>query len=165
VLSGSITIPDPPAILHVFGQVPLATLLQVAPNSIGVYTTPTATFPYVIETNPAGPVLTLSGAENSCESVSFVFTSSQQAYATVATGAYIETLTVVQESLAPTSASAPSNTIGGALTAQLVPGQSWSLTASAVGTAGSEVYINGYAVCDSTAPWPATSFVGGDEAH
>lgn len=138
----------------VFGEVPFSTLV-VLDRKIGVYTTSTGTFPYVAEIyNYQTPAFT--DGHNHCQSVHITFVPANGAEPGIGT------VTVVQESRDPVSASAPLlNTFGppvaqlvpGSLEAQLVPGQSWSVNTSGTHDAEPEFFINGSAVCDSTAPF------------
>jgi hypothetical protein len=147
-----------------FRKVPFSILVRH--QSSGVYTTSSVSFPYVLTKRgitPTAegeqePVITLlSVAHNHCRSVhvDFLFGRSQadaEEYAalTGTTG----TVSVVQQNRAPAT-----STMGfesqGSIDTKLVPGQTWSITASAGKPAGSragvvEVFVNGYAICNST---------------
>jgi hypothetical protein len=136
----------------VFGQVPFAVLFYGSrEHSLN---TPSSTFRWVkmygVYEN-RGALFSVN--DNHCSSVhvAFVETLNEDDYGSPVT------LTLVQESQDPVSASAELQAIG-ALDANLIPGQSWGLNASYArpsgpyeyGNTGSgDLYINGYAVCDS----------------
>ncbi len=124
--------------IGVFGQVPFTTLFS---NSTRVYSTPTSTFPYVARYYDSNVAFTVG--HNHCKAVHIAFVPGS--FYSGATGV----LTLVQETRDPVSASVPSDVIG-VLDAELVSGQSWSVGLKTAG-GESEFYINGYAVCDSTA--------------
>jgi hypothetical protein len=135
--------------VHAFGDVPFSTLFTDFHDSPGVYTTPSRTFSYVDIAGDDETAFTV--AHNHCRSVHFDFVPGVNGDAqSSVTGS----LTVVQETLDPASASVPAETIG-ALDAALVPGKSWSLltahTGGGSGLYGVQFYLNGSANCDSTA--------------
>jgi hypothetical protein len=144
--------------------VPFSTLFQGSEHlDNGVYATPTGSFPYVsfregLPNTEKGeaPTTLFSVTRNNCSAAHVVFAIAN--YFTGKTPTATGTLALVQQSRDPVSASAPLNATG-SVDAELVPGQTWSVIASVVGheepeagTAELEpiIYINGYAVCDST---------------
>lgn len=140
--------------IAVFGQVPFSALFG---GEAGTYVTPTASFPYVASwqlrswegaTEPTETAFTVE--HNHCRAVHLAFVLGSGPY-NVPTALGIATL--VQESRDPTSASAKYNTIG-SLDATVVPSQSWAVNLTIKENAKSEglmdLYINGYAICDST---------------
>ena len=130
--------------IAVFGQVPFSTLF--IDGGSGTYATPTNSFPWVAEWSAdAAPAFAVK--DNHCLSVHIGFVPGQH------NGPGTATLTVVQESRDPVSATVPYDAIG-SVDAQLTPGQSWAVNISyETSTAANwepETYVNGYAVCDST---------------
>jgi hypothetical protein len=123
--------------IAVFGEVPFSTLF--GSNNSGVHITPTTSFPYVNYYYGSSHLFTVE--HNRCSHVHIAFVGHHGEYEDPKAPL---TLTLVQESREPTTASAPPEAIG-SLDAELVPGQSWGVNIAA--TPG--VYINGYAVCDS----------------
>jgi hypothetical protein len=140
-------IPDPRASLSVFGQVPFSTLFNT--SSSGVYTTQSRTFAYVLSLRDDGsPPPALSVTRNNCRAIHFDFVPGNETYPAPETA----TITVVQETLDPQSASAAIDAFG-SLDARLIPGQAWSINTSAAGQPdGFNVFANGSASCDSAAP-------------
>lgn len=135
----------------VFGEVPFSTLLS-APRE-PVFATPSTSFPYVMETWGASQPA-LSVEHNHCLSVHIAFVASyyeaEESYHAQGTA----TVTVVQESREPKGASAPFEAVG-SLDAELVPGQSWAMNTVAQRSpeGAGHLYLNGYAICDSTEPF------------
>lgn len=135
----------------VFGEVALSRLLN---GEDGTYTTPSRTFPYidqVVATHVTGStVLTVGASANHCRSVHFDFVPER--YSSNDPNDPI-TLTVVQQSADPISASARPDEFG-ALDVPLEPGESWSLNTS-VTTESQDVRVdlNGSASCDRVAPF------------
>jgi hypothetical protein len=127
--------------IGVFGPVPFTTLFDT--DATHAYTTPTATFPYVRSYDSVVGTPAFTVDHNHCNFVHIAFVSGSS-YTT-----YTSVVTLVQESRDPVSVSVPTDTIG-ALDATLVPGQSWSLNLDTIG-GESVYYINGYAICSSTA--------------
>jgi hypothetical protein len=126
--------------IGVFGLVPFSTLFNASENR--VYTTPSTTFSYVAHYESFDdPAWTVS--HNHCRSVHIAFVSGSHYKPTTST------LTLVQETRDPVSVSTPTDAIA-TLDAELVPGQSWSVNPDTIG-GESTFYINGYAVCESTA--------------
>jgi hypothetical protein len=135
--------------INVYGTVPFTTLLRSGTRS---YATPTSSFPYVAmweayDYNNPGVAVT----NNHCLSVHVAFVPGKEGEnAKLAEG--VGTLTLVQESRDPVSASVAYNGIG-SIDAELTPGQSWAINASYADNGHHlppEMYLNGYAVCDST---------------
>ena len=91
-----------------------------------------------------------------CESVSLEFAigNPNPGYPANDFAGDLGTVTVVQETRDPVSASAPFNGLN-SFTTGVVPGQSWSINLSETGPTAGEFgfyfYLNGYAVCDSAA--------------
>jgi hypothetical protein len=125
----------------IFGQVPFTTLFDT--DATRAYTMPTATFPYVRSYDSVVGTPAFTVDHNHCSFVHIAFVSGSS-YTT-----YTSVVTLVQESKDPVSVSVPTDTIG-SLDAALVPGQSWSLNLDTIG-GESVYYINGYAICSSTA--------------
>lgn len=126
--------------LGVFGEVPLGTLLGAREQ---VYSTSSFTFPYVLSHQIVGDEITaLTVERNHCRSVHIAFVPGEGYYSS-ATG----TVSVIQETQAPISASTAKNTLG-SLDAALVPGQSWSITETS-DDVEPVFFFNGYAVCSS----------------
>lgn len=137
--------------VSVFGDIPLAKLLN---GDDGTYTTPTRTFPYVDQVFASSvtgsTVLTVAAHTNRCRSIHFDFVPER--YSRNDPDDPI-TITVVQQSADPISASARPDDFG-ALDAPLVPGESWSLkTSVAAADQGERVDLNGSANCDRVAPF------------
>jgi microcystin-dependent protein len=136
--------------VSVFGAVPFTTLFNV--NEEKALALPQNTFAYVgYHYDGDGPV-TFQVKDNNCTHVHIAF-AAREYYQHDSPGT--ETLTLVQESMDPVSFSAEFNTVS-SLDADLIPGQSWAVNQSHVGKYGgnaSIVYINGYAICNSTEPF------------
>lgn len=138
----------------VFGQVQFSTLFRGTEfESGGVYTTPTASFPYITWFEPGefdAPNPAFAVEQNHCKAVHIAFVPS---YPSLGIGhdksTVTGTVTVVQESREPVSASVPYDGIG-SLDAEIVPGQSWSVSTSYKGEFEPLIYLNGYAICDGT---------------
>ncbi len=143
-LSGRRVLAQQVAGIAVFGEVPFSTLFG---STGGVHATPKYSFPYVASWEFGGsPAFKVE--HNHCNFVHIAFVGSSW-LSKGETG--ILTLTLVQESREPTTASAHTETIGG-LDANLVPGQTWAVNMS--GDAEEPIfYINGYAICDSVEPF------------
>lgn len=154
---------EQPRTIEIFGEVPFTTLFALGyethsaelsgANIPGVYTTPGRTFNYDFETfaneNQSSTVITVGN--NTCRSVHIDFvpglTGSESAPYYQSSSA---TLSVIQQSLDPVVSTAGFSTFG-ALDAQLVPGESWSVTT--FGNSKSiHVYVNGSAVCYRSGP-------------
>ena len=139
------------ASVAVFGEVALGRLLN-GPD--GTYTTPSRTFPYVEQVRATevtgSTVLTVGAGDNHCRSVHFDFVPER--YSSNDPDEPI-TLTVVQQSADPVSASARPDEFG-ALDVPLEPGESWSLKTSVTNQRQNvEVDLNGSASCDRVAPF------------
>jgi hypothetical protein len=156
---GAILVYENTNTLNVFGQVPFSTL-ETSPGSPGTYTSPTATFTYQFGfQNPqTTPLLQVSAAANDCTSVNLNFMEGDLTDPSIAEQGDMDTLSVVQQSQSPVSSTVNFNQLGN-LNAILVPGQSWSVTASSTGpVAGIALsgflgtYLSGYAVCDTATP-------------
>lgn len=132
----------------VFGQVPFSTLFGRSGYE-HVVATPAFTFTFV------GPAHDVFGTDtniftlvhpNHCRSAHIEFVTQGEHPA-------ITSAKVIQESREPVSASVSLNTIG-SIDAELVPGQSWGMMAvAAYKEGGPDLYLNGYAVCDSMKPF------------
>ncbi len=135
--------------IGIFGQVPLTTLLGES-SARGVYTTPTATFPYAFDSYDGQVNYTdLEVKKNPCRSVTLTWVEGASYDDSQQSG----TVTLVQESADPVSATAAGNAVG-TLSATLVPGQSWSVNvAQSQGDPTDFLftwYFNGTASCDAT---------------
>jgi len=134
----------------VFGEVPFSTLIG---DESRVYVTPTVSFPYVAVLSTGESPSSFTVQYNHCLAVHIAFvgeaSSSFQGEGQYKHG--VATLTLVQESRDPVSASADFDTIG-SLDAQIVPGQSWAVSVKEEGWY-SFTDLNGYAICDSTEPF------------
>jgi hypothetical protein len=146
-----------------FRKVPFSLLIRH--QSTGVYTTSTVSFPYVLTRNginlttegQQAPVIPLlSVARNHCKAVhvEYIFGNEGATESTYAPLSSTKgTLSVVQQRRAPTVATTAFDSLG-SVDAKLVPGQTWSITVSAVKPAGNpagdvEVFVNGFAICSS----------------
>jgi len=140
----------------VFGQVPLSTLLGDYGEGPGVYTTPSASFPYIYRSGAGdsnSPDTAFSAEHNHCLSVHVAFVPGYPNLPSYYDKSTVTgTVSVVQESRDPVSASAPYDGIG-SVDSELVPGQSWSVIASYQGEFEPLIYLNGYAICSSTEPF------------
>jgi hypothetical protein len=145
--------------LNVFGQVSFS-MLETTAGSSGAYTNPTSTFNYQFGfQNPeTTPLLQVSATDNDCTSVNLDFIEGDLSDPSVNEQGDMDTLSIVQQSQSPLSSTVNFNQLGN-LQAILVPGQSWSVTASSTGDVAGVApsgfvgtYLNGYAVCDSTNP-------------
>lgn len=136
------------ALLRVYGQVPFSVLLHK--NESKTVDTPTNTFDYLSEGGENSPFLQVTN--NSCTSVHVEWVSHFDGFRpNKLDPSFQATLSVIQEDLEPQSATAPAETIG-ALDARL-DGKSWSLRGVNNGSHEFELhfYVNGFAICDSTA--------------
>jgi hypothetical protein len=149
--------------VKVFGEVPFTTLFSLSSeshaavldgaNQPGVYTTPSRTFNYAFASyaNQESASTILTVGNNTCRSVHIDFvpgvqgSESSPGYQNASA-----TLSVVQQSLDPTTSTAGFNAFG-ALDAVLVPGQSWSVTTLA-SKRSIDLYINGSAICYQGTP-------------
>jgi len=157
-----------PRALQVFGDVPFSTLFNAnvehqavvgfnGNTGPGTATTPTQTIQYACGgvAGVGNPAVTVT--DNNCRSIHFDFlpTLPEEGVPSNYVGA-TGTITVVQQTLDPVSATAPLDS-GGSLDAALVPGQSWSMNSSASlpqpGEDSFYIYVNGYASCDSSVPF------------
>jgi hypothetical protein len=135
--------------IRAFGEVPLSTLFGAGEHE-HVYTAPTFSFPYVgwwddsVERSESERNTVLQVKNNHCLSIHIAF---------VPTSRGNSTLSLVQETRDPVTASAPMNTIG-SLDADLVPGQSWAVTVAP--SEAASVDFNGFAVCDSSERFEGT---------
>jgi hypothetical protein len=147
--------------IGVFGQVPFSMLLRDGYLSggdleNGVYATPTASFPYVgsaSEGDHGRPNTIFSVKHNRCSAVHVDFVLGESPGDSKHPSSLYGVVTLVQQTRDPVGTEVPLNGIG-AVDAELVPGQTWSLLAeenNRDGIVGTEiVYFNGYAVCSST---------------
>lgn len=132
--------------VSVFGEVPFSELFHNGGS--GAYATPTSSFPYVaVYSADAVPAFTVK--DNNCQSVHIGFVPGQHR------GPGTGTVTIVQESRDPVSATVDYDAIG-SVDAELTPGQSWAVNITYETTTAAnwepETYINGYAVCNSREP-------------
>jgi hypothetical protein len=147
-----------PRVLRVFGRVPLATLLGEGAKG-GVYATPTVAFPYATEIDDqidgdhGQGVITAS--RNPCQSVFLEWVPGTWSFSRLPAQDFIGdvgTLSVVQQSESPVSVAKGFDEVGSA-TVGLMPGQTWSVNLAQTPNAEElYFYVNGYAICDSTAP-------------
>jgi hypothetical protein len=138
--------------LRVFGQVAFATLLG-NPGG-GVYTSATSAFPWVVraswyetEIGRSGTVFGIA-TTNACRIVHVEF--ADQMYASKVPNPTV-TISVVQQSSDPVSATVPAN-IGGTVDADVIPGQPWSVVLTSNVANNGNLYFNGYADCYSATP-------------
>jgi len=126
--------------LRVYGKVRLGQLIKDN-QSAGTYTAPTFTFPYVQQRSFSG---TSNGFftddKSQCREVVIDGVLSLYGDATDTS-----TLTIVQQSANPISASGPNDQLT-TVKAAVRPGQSWSLNLRIANDYGT-IYLNGYAVC------------------
>jgi hypothetical protein len=136
------------AAIVVFGEVPFSVLLGERASE-GVFNTTTTAFPYVADYGSRQGAV-LSVRHNRCTFVHIGFLAAYPglpSYYDKST--FSATLTVVQESRDPVSATVPYEGIG-SVDAELVPGQTWGINVSSISDDFETfTYINGYAVCDS----------------
>jgi hypothetical protein len=143
--------------VNVFGPVPFTELVEDSPD-LQTFTGPQNTFDYIDYFGSGrfpGPStkFSVNASDNDCISVTVDFVGGDS-YSSDWPGEAgdVSTVEVVQQSANPASASAGLNAAG-SVTAALVPGQSWSIAASQFSPKNNyvSVYINGTAICDSTA--------------
>jgi hypothetical protein len=106
------------------------------------------------------PAVTLT--DNACRSAHFEFVPALPGELEGPDAANTGSITIVQQTLDPMSATAAFNTLG-TLEASLVSGQSWSMNSKRTG-GGSEgiyIYVNGYALCYSEAPFTSETAATG----
>jgi len=144
--------------IGVFGQVPFSTLFRGHYGHSGVYAAPSVSFPYIEETKPGQfdrPVTVFSVKDNRCTVVHIDFITGEEQWVLEVHEGYRPAtgiITVVQQSRDPVSDSAPFNSPN-AVDAELVPGQTWSVLAAYENGEPPHIYLNGYAVCNSTEPF------------
>jgi hypothetical protein len=150
------------ATADVVGQVPFSTLFRGAdlPGESGVTTTPGASFPYVgstsIEEGRSTELLAVKRSDCSTVHVDFAtgaeIASEQEAKEF---GGSTATVSIVQQTREAVSVTSPTATVGSGAT-EVIPGQSWGITATAKTGLGRNygftLYFNGYAICDSAEP-------------
>jgi hypothetical protein len=143
--------------LHVFGLVPLGTLVKgLSVWGSGTHTTANYTFNYVAAWGGSGsiPMFTVAGTQNTCRSVHLDFDSNGEAR-TADTAA----VSVVQQAADPQlSEPASAGVATGSLDAKVAPGQSWAVNVLHPSGTGTNlvVYVNGVASCFSAEPWTAS---------
>jgi hypothetical protein len=150
--------------VNVFGSVPFSTLFPGDSTAAviggngntgpGTATTTSNTFSYAFGgVTGNNPFVTVSN--NTCRSASIVFLPTYPYQLPGLVGS-TGSLTVVQESMDPTTATAAFNTTG-TLNVALVPGQGWSINIAGSADAEEEiyVYVNGTADCYSAEPFTA----------
>jgi hypothetical protein len=128
--------------LPVFGVVSFSDLIG---SSVRTYATPTSSFPYVsIEEHSEQPALAVK--DNRCISAHVEFVPGQRR------GPGTGTVTLVQETRDPVTATAAYDTIG-SLDAELTPGETWALNTSYSTSTDANwepsFYVNGSAVCST----------------
>jgi hypothetical protein len=146
-------------LLRVFGKVPLGKLLTA--NSVrfvndrveaGTVTLPTATFSYVLKAASRPGLIVVRKANSECRSLHLDFTV-PKAHSEILNPASSLTLSLTQESLDPASVTTTPDIVA-TFDAKLVPGESWSLSASNdANYPAVYFYANGYADCDGTKPF------------
>jgi len=134
--------------LRVYGKVPLKRLLKY-PNK-GTYTAPTFTFPYVATNEFSGTTANrgiVTDGKSRCRRIVIAGVLGTDGQADTVSGE-TGTLTVVQQSRNPTSASAGSDQLA-TVSAKVKPGQSWSLNDAVSNSPywGGTFYLNGYGIC------------------
>jgi hypothetical protein len=139
-------------VLRVFGFVPLSAMF--GDQDAGVYTTPTATFSYaLLRDDIGGDGIGAFGedSKNACRAIHIDFLPGSTDSDPQDRGlfSYTGSITLVQESLDPVTASMPFDDRG-SLDATLIPGQPWSVNLSSAGpnNVALDFFINGHAVCD-----------------
>lgn len=154
--------------IMVFGRVPFSTLmsgLKVFNDGLnGTYAMPTETFDYVIgfplsnNGDPPFPIPPVSATNNYCRELHLNFVPGR-ADTAADFPPWSASVSIVQATLEPVSASASAETIG-SLNAPLVPGTSWSINvAQTTGMLNGDdaMFVNGYGVCDRSASlWPSS---------
>jgi hypothetical protein len=158
VIAGPDVLAQQQRVLHVFGKVPLGTLIGDSAEK-GVYATPTTAFPYVtvfddrIDGDQGQGVIRVS--HSPCRSVFLEFVPGTDPGFPLPASDYAEEdgiLSVVQQTRDPVSATTSFDGVN-SVSASVVPGQSWSVNLSQSGGDGELLYfyVNGSAECDSTA--------------
>jgi hypothetical protein len=146
-INGRQTFAESQVFLHVYGQVPFATLFHR--NGVQTVTTPTNTFDYVavpgLEDTPP-----LTVTNNNCTSLHIEWDTHIIGYRPPQIPPELQaTLSLVQEAREPQSVTARYETIS-TLDAT-IEGKSWSLEAKNSNTEWDlQGYVNGYGICDST---------------
>jgi hypothetical protein len=133
--------------LRVFGEVPFAKLFNTGDN--GVYTLPNGTFPYVFHQYGAGDINLVTVSRNPCRHVHLEFVPGSTFNNDLS--GQSGSMTIVQQSADPVSATAEGNTVG-TVDASVKPGQTWAVNfrESAASETLFDWYANGTASCDST---------------
>src|SRR5579863_6756690 len=140
--------------VNVFGRVPFSTL--TAPSywvNPGTYNGPTFTFPFEFQsgggtTSAPKTVLSVATADNDCTIVHVDYVVGPLPGVSGDPNA-TETVSVIQQSANPVSSTTPVAQQS-SVDATVIPGQSWAVNAASA--VGWNVYLNGYAICDSTQP-------------
>ena len=156
VIAGPQVLAQQHRVLHVFGKVPLATLIGDSAEK-GVYATPTAAFPYVtvfddrIDGDQGQGVIRVS--HSACRSVVLEFVPGTDPGFPLPASDYAEergAVSVVQQTRDPVSATTSFDGVN-SVSASVVLGQSWSVNLSQSGGDGEVLYfyVNGSAECDS----------------
>jgi hypothetical protein len=156
VVAGPSVLANQASSVSFFGQVAFSSLDGDAGDSAGTYTTPTATFTseFYVYANEAAPALTVSAADNNCSHVVVDYILGDPDTDDYSQGETSDsaTVSVLQESANAVSSSAAFNQLG-TVSADVTPGQSWSVSAQHSPTGYLDrLYLNGYAICDSTTP-------------
>jgi hypothetical protein len=151
-------------VLEVYGQVPLSRLFALEGGAGGgafytgkihggVYTTPTGTFPYAMQlfANEAQQFTFTTTSTSNCDALNLEFVPGEADSADPGAATATTTLSVLQQTLPPASATAAPKTRA-SLSARLAPGTSWSITTQATGANFGDVYVNGYGTCFSAEP-------------
>lgn len=157
VVGGGRTLGESEATVFSFGRVPLATLTSQWWSVLarpGVYTTPARTFSYAFRFYlpwQHNPVLAVDRTQT-CKSVHIDWIPGSSDNNPQPESRVM--LTLVQESADPVPRSAAYDEFA-SLDATLVPGESWSISMRQIGgAAADDAFVNGYAVCYSSEPWP-----------
>jgi hypothetical protein len=159
-LEGKTVIAKQAVTIGVFGEVPLSILLGRGHEKPSVVTTPVSSFPYVgeIYSPDTGQESTaFSVKDNHCSSahIEFVLTTTPgEGYSYPAS--MFSIVSVVQQTREPVRMEVAFKS-SGSVSAELTPGQTWSMTVKGANREGAlgnpTIYYNGYAICDSTEPF------------
>ncbi len=147
------------AVLDVFGDVPLSTLLS---SNVGTEATPTATFSYALRSengdgapSPTQNAVTVSASTSHCRSIRLDFLATPEFGRANETTTVTGAVSVVQESADPVTAPMTPWLVD-SLEAALTPNQSWGIadhydtpTIDTEFFYGVVFYFNGTASCDS----------------
>lgn len=150
------------ALLDVFGEVPLSTLLN---SNVGTEATPTATFSYALRSengdgapSPTQNALTVSASTSHCRSIRLEFLATPEFGRATETTTVTGSVSVVQEAADPVTVPMTPGVVD-SLEATLAPKQSWGIadhydtpTIDTEFFYGVVFYFNGIASCDTAEP-------------